>query len=193
MRWTQRSTWLLHASRSGGRPGVARGQALVEFALLLSVLLLLLAGATDEATLLNDHLSIVYAARQGARTASVLGRATDTDCAVIGAVHAALANEGSIALTRIVIYKAGADGRPVSSSLQDVYAGNAQCISSNGVATVSPAAISIGWSPSARNTQPFFEDSAGVEIDFTYTFQFQLLGSGSLLGTDYAVMPLEFS
>lgn len=191
MKWSRVHARMLTRSRSGSRPGVARGQALVEFALLLSLLLLMVAAATDEAALLNDHVSIVYASRQGARTASVLGTATDADCATIGAIHAAMATEASITLTRIVIYKAGADGQPASTALEDIYPGNAQCIVSNGAATITPGAISVGWASSARSTTPFYEDSVGVELDFTYTFQFQLLGSGTLSGTDDAVMPLE--
>lgn len=187
---------VLHASSSGARSGdvrsgFARGQALVEFALMVSILLLLVAGATDEAALLNDHLNIVYATRQGARVASVLGTASDADCAAIGAVHAAVANEPNITITRIVIYQAGADGLPASASAQDVYAGNTVCSVISGSATTTPAAISVGWDPSVRNQTPFTEDSVGVELDFTYAFQFQLLGSGTLKGTDHAVMPLE--
>lgn len=187
MKWS----YLLSRSRTGARHGVARGQALVEFALMLSIILLLVAAATDEASLLNDHLSIVYATRQGARTASVLGTQATSDCAAVGAIHAALTTEAGISITRIVIYKAGADGRPVSSTLEDIYQGNSQCTSSNGVATISPSAIQTGWLPANRSTTPFYEDSVGIELDFSYTFQFQLLGSGTVQGTDYAVMPLE--
>jgi hypothetical protein len=155
--------------------------------------MLLVAAATDETGLLNDHLNVVYAARQGARTASVLGNHADADCAAIGAVRAALSNTPSMTLTRIVIYQASASGLPVSSALENIYAGNAQCATVSGVATIVPAALSVGWAPSARSTTPFTEDSVGVELDFSYTFQFQLLGSGTLQGTERAVMPLEIA
>ncbi|MGH2504830.1 MAG: TadE family protein, partial [Ktedonobacterales bacterium] len=47
--------------RSGrGRPK-SRGQALVEFALFVPLLMLLVIGATDVSTLLDDHLDVVYA------------------------------------------------------------------------------------------------------------------------------------
>jgi Flp pilus assembly protein TadG len=163
---------------------------LVEFAIFFSLLMLLVAAATDETGLLNDHLNLVYAARQGARTAAVLGNNDEADCAAIGAVQAALSNAPSLTVTRIVIYQASATGVPVSNAVRNVYSGTSRCQVVSGVATVVPAALSIGWAPSARNTTPFIEDSVGVQIDFNYTFQFQLLGSGTLSGTERAVMPL---
>ncbi|MFI5278130.1 MAG: TadE/TadG family type IV pilus assembly protein, partial [Ktedonobacterales bacterium] len=51
-----------------------RGQALIEFALIIfPLLLLLVVGSTDISTLLDDHLDVVYAARAGARIGSVIG------------------------------------------------------------------------------------------------------------------------
>lgn len=169
----------------------ARGQALVEFALLVTVLVLLVAGATDEAMLLNDHLNVVYAARQGARTAAVLGQASNADCAAVGAVQAALANDPNLTVTGIVIYQSSATGQPTSPSMEDSYAGNTQCVVTNGTAAPSPAALSVGWPPSARNDLPYTEDSVGVQINYSYQFQFQLLGSGALTSSDYCVMPIE--
>ncbi len=171
-------------------PGAARGQALVETALFFTILVLLIAGATDISSLLNDHLNIVYAARAGARTGSLLGNQTMADCAAIGAVQAALAGEPNLTINQITIYQAGADGLPVGSN-KNVYAGNTKCVTSSGTPTLQPAARSLGWPPSARKNQPFFEDSLGVQIDYTYTFQFQLLGSGTFTSSDRAVMPIE--
>lgn len=183
-------------SRRRAYPGAraaSAGQALVEFALFFSLLMLLVAAATDESGLLNDHLNLVYAARQGARTAAVLGNNAEADCAAIGAIQAALANAPSMKVTRIVIYQASASGLPASNSVQNIYSGTTRCQIVGGAATIVPAALSVGWAPSARNTTPFTEDSVGVEIDFDYTFQFQLLGSGTLHGVDRAVMPLSVS
>jgi hypothetical protein len=172
------------------RPRAARGQALVETALFFTILVLLVAGATDISSLLNDHLNLVYAARAGARTGSILGNQTVSDCAAIGAIQAALTGEPNLTVTQITIYKAGADGLP-SGTTKNVYAGNAKCITSNGTSSIQPAALSTGWPPSARSNQPFYEDSLGVQIDYTYTFQFQLLGSGTFSSSDRAIMPIE--
>jgi len=125
------------------KPAATRGQALVETALFFTILVLLVAGSTDIAALLNDHLNIVYAARAGARTGSILGNQDVADCAAIGAIQAALAGEPNLTIKQITIYQAGADGLPVGSK-KDVYAGNTKCVTSNGVPTLQPVAQSTG-------------------------------------------------
>jgi Flp pilus assembly protein TadG len=164
-----------------------RGQALVEFALIFPVILLLVVGATDVSTLLDNHLDAVYAARAGARIGSILGTAPATDCAIIGAVRASLSATRNLQLQRIVIYDASATGAPIGSE-SDVYAGSAVC---NSDATISPPATSLGWPPSQRSVTPMFEDSIGVELDYAYTSRLGSLGLGQLTFADHAVMPLE--
>ncbi len=176
--------------RGRKHPRAARGQALVETALFFTILVLLVASAADISSLLNDHLNIVYAARAGARTGSILGNQNIADCAAIGAVQVALAGEPNLTITQITIYKAGANALP-SGTNKNVYRGNAKCVTSNGTPTIQPAALSIGWAPSARSNQPFYEDSIGVQIDSTHTFQFRLLGSGTFNSSDRAIMPIE--
>lgn len=169
------------------RRRVGRGQALVEFALLFPIIMLLVVGATDVATLLDDHLDVVYAARTAARIGSILGTAPATDCAIIGAVRAALSSNRNLQVQSIIIYQANATGAPNGSN-KDVYQGSAVC---NPDGSISPSATSLGWIPSQRSNIPMFEDSIGVEIDFTYTFQLDLLGMGQFSSFDRAVMPLE--
>jgi hypothetical protein len=166
---------------------VSRGQALAEFALIFPLIMLLVLGATDVATLLDDHLDVVYTARSAARIGSILGTAPATDCAIIGAIRASLSTNRYLQVSRIVIYDAGPDGFPIGSN-EDVYAGSAVC---NSDATISPSAMSLGWPPGQRSTKPLYEDSIGVEIDYTYTFQLDLLGIGQFSSADRAVMPLE--
>lgn len=50
-----------------------RGQTLVEFALILPVLLLLLVGTMDVGLLINQHMILSEAAREGARSAALGG------------------------------------------------------------------------------------------------------------------------
>lgn len=194
---------LLHRS-PGQRRKASRGQALVEFALFVPLFMGMLIGATDISTLLDDHLNVVYAARAGARVGSVIGNfvpngvASTADCAIIGAVQAALQGDRNVQVSQIVIYEADANGQPVSSALEDVYPGNAIC-NSNG--TITPSATQLGWMPSGtttppsppkRDNTPFTEESLGVAITYTYTFAFNPLG-GTTVGpfTDSAVMPIE--
>lgn len=64
-----------------------RGQAMVEMALVLPVLLLLAAGTMEFGRVLHQYLVVTAAAREGARTAAV----GQDDAAVISAVQAAAA------------------------------------------------------------------------------------------------------
>lgn len=182
----------------------SRGQALVEFALIIfPLLLLLIVGATDISTLLNDHLDVVYAARAGARVGSVIGNVAPAgapytaDCAVIGAVQSALSSVSGVQVSQIAIYDAtNATNGAYSAALpQDIYPGNTVC-NSNG--TTTPAASSANWAPtgvndgsSGRNNTPFNEDSIGVAITYTYTYSFNLFNLQSPVVTDWVVMPIE--
>lgn len=191
---------LLHRSSARRGRTVRRGQALVEFTLFVPLMMFMIVGATDVSTLLDDHLSIVYAARAGARVGSVIGSYAPSgapytaDCAIIGAVQAALASSRNVQVTAITIYQANSTGG-ITGTSEDVYAGNTVC-DANG--NPSPGASQTGWPPSVRSTTPFQEDSIGVAISYNYNFQFNPLaiqfnpqGKGTFSATDDAVMPIE--
>jgi Flp pilus assembly protein TadG len=165
----------------------SRGQALVEFTLFIPIIMLMVVGATSTASLLDDHLNVIYAVRSSARVGSTLGQAANADCAVIGALQAALANDHNVTVQQIIIFKAASDGTPISDD-EDVYAGNATC---TGGTTISPPATTFGWPPASRSTTPFVEDTIGVEVDYTYTIQFNYLGITLAPVFDRAVMPIE--
>jgi Flp pilus assembly protein TadG len=69
-----REIWTRASARAGGRPGATsndEGQALVEFALVVPLLLLLILGMVDFARAWSAYEVITYQARQGARMAVV--------------------------------------------------------------------------------------------------------------------------
>jgi hypothetical protein len=173
------------------RPDGQRGQALLEFASFLVIILFLIAGVVDVGGLLNDHVTIEYATRQGARTGAVLGSQPVADCAIISAVNSAVANDTALTITQIVIYNAGPDGQPQGLPSESVYAGDPTCTISNGTASVSEVASPNNYPPSVRNNNPYVEDSLGVMVTYNYAFQFPLLGSGVFQATDYTVMPMN--
>ena len=177
----------LPGERVGWRSRRSRGQALAEFALFIPLLMFALAGATDIAALLNDHLNIVYATRTSARVGGTLGNAPQADCAIIGAIRAALSVDHNVQIHQIIIFNPDASGNPIAAD-EDVYAGNAVC---NANGTISPPATTLSWSPGLRSTTPFIEDSLGVEIDYSYTFQLNVLGIAQFNSYDRAVMPME--
>jgi hypothetical protein len=173
--------------RSNGQSG----QALLEFALFLVIMLILIAGVVDVGGLLNDHVNIEYATRQGARTGAVLGNRSTADCAIIGAINAAITSVPSVTITQIVIYNAGPDGLPQGIGSESVYVGDPTCSIVAGVATLSEVASPANYLPSSRIITPYLEDNLGVQVTYTYAFQFPLLGSGVFQGTDYTVMPMN--
>ena len=181
------------------RTGAHRGQALVEFSLFVVFLLFLLIGVTDIATLLDDHEVVVYAARQGARTGAVIGPQANADCAIVGAVRSAMGNVNNLTLTQIIIYNANnADGSMYNNE-EDVYPGNVDCIGgaiknpANQVVTPSPGT----WPPLQangsvnRNNTPFNTDSIGVELIYTYQWQFNVFGTPTFTASDAAVFPIN--
>lgn len=163
-----------------------RGQALVEFALLLSVLGLLLAGAVDVGLLLRAQLGVVYAARQAARIGAEADQNAGADCAVLGAIYAGTQPLDGAQVTQIIIYQADANGN--STGNQQIYSGNPGC-----PAPPTPPAgalLSSSWPPATRGTTPPNEDTLGVEIDYTYTWQTGILGSGPLSIRDHSTLRL---
>lgn len=178
---------------------VSRGQALVEFSLFVPLFMFMIVGATDISTLLDDHLNVVYAARAGARVGSVIGNYYTSaapyvaDCAVVGAVQAALTSTRGVQIQQIAIFDSNSQGQPVTPAKQDTYPGNAVC---NANGSISPPATHTGWAPGplpgGRCNVPFIEDSIGVSITYTYTFAFNPLGGGTTTPiVDSAVMPIE--
>ncbi len=186
----------------GARRWRSSGQALVEFALFALILIYMTAGVVNVGGLLNDHISLVYAVRQGARTGSVLGNQANADCAIVDAVYAAVANMPNLTITDIQIYKAGTNGNVLNDAsgkpLMDEYRGNNPYCTvsvSGGVSTttIAPAASTLNYPPANRNNQPFVEDSLGVKVSYAYTIRFTFAGffTGTFTASDYAVMPVN--
>ncbi len=202
------SRWYIRAKR-GRRDGMggrrrrrSRGQALLEFSMFVLTMIYLIAGVADIGGLLDDHISLEYAVRQGARTGAVLGNQSNTDCAIIDSIDAAVTGMPNLTITEVQIYKAGTNGNVLNDSsgnpLVDDYKGNnpyCTVSSSSGTTstTITPAATTLNYPPANRNNQPFSEDSLGVKVFYSYKIQFSLAGffSGTLNAYDYAVMPIN--
>ena len=179
------------AHRARSRRRRSSGQALVEFAAFFVFIMLLIAGIVDIGGLLDDHVSIEYATRQGARTAAVLGNQSTADCAIIGAIDAAVSNMPNMVINQIIIYKAGSNGLPLGTSTETSYPGNTLCTVSGSTFSLSQFPILNNYPPANRSNLAFAEDSVGVELDYTYTFQLPLLGSGTFSASDRTIMPVS--
>lgn len=208
MRRTALSRWYIRAKRGqrgslgARRRRRSRGQALLEFSMFVLTMIYLTAGVADVGGLLDDHISLEYAVRQGARTGSVLGNQSNADCAIIDSIDAAVTNMPNLTITEVQIYDAGTNGQILNSSggvpLVDDYKGNSPYCTvsvSGGTTTtiIAPAATTLNYPPANRNNQPFNEDSIGVKVSYSYQIQFSFAGffSGSFNAYDYAVMPIN--
>ncbi len=167
-----------------------RGQALVEFAVIMSfVLFPILAGAVDLSNLLDSHLGIVYATRQAARVGAEEDQNAVADCAVLGSIYAATQNLSLVTVTRIVIFQIDSTGAVTGK--KDVYTGNPGCPNPASPPVASPNTWNPAVDPTLRNDSPPNEDSIGVEIDYTYSWQTGFIATGSFTGTDQTIMKLN--
>jgi Flp pilus assembly protein TadG len=92
--------------------GSERGSAVVEFALLLPILLLVLLALVQIGVLARDRLALAQAARAGAREAAI----TDSEPDVLAAATAAGAGLDPDRV-RLTITRAGMRGLPVTVSI----------------------------------------------------------------------------
>ncbi|MGO9178054.1 MAG: TadE/TadG family type IV pilus assembly protein [Candidatus Limnocylindrales bacterium] len=86
MKQRGRAPWFLVRRLDRAGRGRSRGQALVEFALVLPVFLLLLGGMIDFGFGFYSYMTVINGARAGARAATL--NATDTSSAIEAAVNA---------------------------------------------------------------------------------------------------------
>ena len=73
------------------------GQAVVEFALVLPVLILIIVGIIEFGLLMNNYLVVTYAAREGARSAALGG--TLTTVTTTAKTAASTIDHGSLTVT----------------------------------------------------------------------------------------------
>jgi Flp pilus assembly protein TadG len=176
--------------RGLGYQRMQRGQGLVEFLLFVTILLVLLAGVYDLGSLLNGHLAVTYAARQGALSAASAGTNAAADCDALAAIALGVGQQPGVSVTRIAIYEPGSDGLPLgglgSSAYADVYNGDPGCANPASM----PAAQATNWPPADRVAGYAPPTMLGVEIDYTYSWQSNLISLGAISISDHAVVPI---
>jgi hypothetical protein len=192
------------APRQRRRP--ARGQGIVEFALILPLFLLILLGMIEFGFIFTHDLTVEYATREGARAGSALDNGGGTlgcgvgqspnwktvDPLVIAAVERVLASPGSqivIAnVSKIVIYKANPSTGANDQGLQDVwtYSAGAGPIPGGGTQHLDFIDSSYpngdAWQACARTNAAPNIDSIGVSLTYTYHFQTPLAAVESFFG-----------
>lgn len=183
----------------------ARGQGLVEFALLVPVFLLILLGMLEFGFAFNHNMTLEYATREGARAgaAAANGSMTDSSCVnpatgavkqfsdsdvdplIIASVERILKSPGSMIdlsqVSSITIYHANPDGTPMSNTsnvwTRSIGTGaNIPCTYPAQQMDFA-APTSTPW-PASNRVNSGTPDLLGVSINYTYTFRSAL---GSIL------------
>jgi len=96
--------------------GSARGQSLVEFALLLPVLLLILLGVFDLGRVYNSYIVITNAARDGAYYGSM--HSTDTTGIVQRVITEAQGSGVNLTSSNVTVSTSGGVGNPLQVTVQ---------------------------------------------------------------------------
>jgi len=154
-----------------------RGQSLVEFSMVITVMMLLLLGMLEFGFLFDQHLTIEYSSREGARVGAALANGSSTiPCAqvdnnVVAAVQRVITSPGSRVtesrISEIRIYKSTATG--VQSG--NIY--NRWTYLKNGGPVVDGKAldfrnVTTNWSACGRSNSTTSPDSIGVLVEYTY-------------------------
>jgi Flp pilus assembly protein TadG len=124
--------------RRGPTTSSERGQALVEFALVLPVLLLLLFGIVEFGLAFNAAVSVNFVSRNAALLAAEGGRTEGTDCMVLRAIEQDMTAPASpTRISQVEIYWSDANGDQLASNV-NVYTrtGSLTCNYASGSITV---------------------------------------------------------
>jgi Flp pilus assembly protein TadG len=154
-----------------------RGQSLVEFSMVVTVMLLLLLGMLEFGFIFDQHLTLEYSSREGARVGAAMANGSTTyPCAtvddhVIAAVQRVMTSPGSRVtpsrVTEIRIYKA------TSTGAQSGTLANTWVYQAAGGPTVDGKAldfknVTTNWSACGRSNTTSAPDSLGVRVSYSY-------------------------
>lgn len=157
-----------------------RGVALVEFAIVVTVLITLVFGTLDLGYQWRYAHEAAGASRTGARFGARLGNEQYADLQILTTVRTALQSSGTRAnLSRVIVYRANADGRPPSSCLNETspsgacnvypravvgYAGDLDESEFGANGCMISGATHSGWCPTSRVTTQVGGDTIGVMV-----------------------------
>ena len=171
----------------GARQGQTRGQAIVEFALILPLFMLVLMGALEFGSAYDHRGAMAYAVREGARVGASLGKGgsnpNGVDPTIVAAVQRGLTGPILIEnIASIEIFKSDLSGNPVPGKV-------------NKYDRFGALVGTAGW-PASTRVPGLNGDSIGVLVRYDFHPTTPL---GSLLGLifggnpPYTTMPMTDS
>src|SRR2546423_15363013 len=111
-----------------------KGQAIVEFAMLLPVLVLLLIGIIEFSLVWNSRNTVLFASRDGSMLAAEGGSLDGTDCVVLQKVNGDVVSPAtSLRVTQVQIYWSDRNGDQIGTNV-NVYTrgGSTSCTYADG-------------------------------------------------------------
>ncbi len=169
-----------------------RGSALVETAVVLSLLMMLSIGAFEWGMAFRDWLSVSAATREGARVAASAGKDAEADCTILEATAGSLLSIDGSDILFIDIYKADTTGAPT---------GQRQTYKPFDPDTDEPlnlrcdrwyAVNDTAYPPLARDNIGAERDWVGVRLEFTHTWKTGLFWwSSGVTWSDRTIILME--
>lgn len=175
------------------------GTAVVEFAMVFGLILMIALGAFEYGMLFRDWLSVTVSAREGARVGASAGTFAEADCIILDASAGALQSLSSGEVEYIAIYNAS--GPPIgnypgntsnSTKRYRPYNGSSPdltCASGSEWLVVSTGPA---WDPGDRDDDGDDADWIGVRVEFRHDWITNFVWwSGGAFFADDAVFRLE--
>ena len=146
--------------------GVASGQAIVEFALVITPVLMMIFGIVEFSLITSSIGTFNFAAKDAARLGALLGRTDSTvDQQMVTIIRGHVAGMVAAKTVSIEIYRSDSTG--AYSTTEDQYDINGNAIGPQ------------SWPPDARNDDLIDADYLGVRITFRYTYLTAFLSAGA--------------
>jgi hypothetical protein len=182
-----------------------RGQAVVEFAMVIPIMLVILAGVLEFGLVANDSLTIGYGSREGARAGSALGTGGATDCkdgddpagvdpAIVAGVQRIIESSGSAVklsdIREIRIFRATPSGAIIADDLNTWrYTGpdsGPDVDPGDGVSKLDFSPIVTKWPACDRVNSTASPDILGVEV----VYDRELVAPIAALLNSFGVQPV---
>lgn len=121
-----------------------KGQAIVEFALVMPILLLVIVGLIEFSYVMNSRNTVLFASRDGSMLAAEGGSNTGTDCVVLSRIESDVVSPAtSLRVQQIQIYWSDRNGDQIGAN-QNVYTrgGSTSCTYPDGNTITVPYTLS---------------------------------------------------
>lgn len=150
-----------------------QGTSILEFAIVLPVLMLIVIGIAEFGLGFRDMATVNSATREGARVASAVGDDSSADCVAIEAAAAALIGVDIDNVQQVWIFKAGADGTPITGKRQVFRPAIAADVAATLVCSAGWVQLENGYPPATRSIVSSNLDLLGVRVIFEHEWATQ--------------------